>query len=378
MKIDALKNNEELKQQVKEVFDKTEDKNDAVYQAIDMVVSAKYQTLIKELQDENEKAAHDSEYKKALGLRSLSAGEKQFYEGLRNAKQAVTAAQIDIIPTELVNRTMADLKKTSNVLTLVNFAPADVKHWIAGSHSGTAVWGALTDAVVGELNATITGLNIEVNKLTAYLPIPKAVRELSYEFADVYFRAILAEAMQDGLEAGYLNGDGKTGPIGIMRMIDTTEVDGTRKAKTAVTVTAFSPKGLSAVRKTLTNGGKRVVPEIALICNPMDEAEYVDPALYGEAPEGGYKNVSFVNLTKYVTTNCPAGKAVLTLPGVYTMGLNGVRIDEYKETKAMEDVDLLIGKGYGNGRADDDNAAVVIDVTKLVEYVPTFMTKAAA
>ena len=51
------------------------------------------------------------------------------------------------------------------------------------------------------------------------------------------------------------------------------------------------------------------------------------------------------------------------------MGVSGVRFDEYDQTKAMEDANLVIGKCYANGRADDDNCAVVFDVTKLEEYV---------
>lgn len=47
-----------------------------------------------------------------------------------------------------------------------------------------------------------SALNIELCKLTTYLVIPKAIRELSMEFVDRYFRAILAEAMQDGLVKG--------------------------------------------------------------------------------------------------------------------------------------------------------------------------------
>ena len=50
------------------------------------------------------------------------------------------------------------------------------------------------------------------------------------------------------------------------------------------------------------------------------------------------------------------------------MGISGVKLTEYDQTKAMEDADLIIGKCYGNGRADDDNCAVVFDVTKLEEY----------
>ncbi len=133
-------------------------------------------------------------------------------------------------------------------------------------------------------------------------------------------------------------------------------------------VTKLSPKGLAGVRKTLSNNGKRVVTELELICNPLDEAEYVDPALFGEALTGGYRNTSFMPINKHVDPNCPQGSAAFTLKGVYTMGISGVKLTEYDQTKAMEDADLIIGKCYGNGRADDDNCAVVFDVTKLEEY----------
>lgn len=82
-------------------------------------------------------------------------------------------------------------------------APANVKKWIVASHSGAAVWGPLTDAIKGELSAEVTALNIDLHKLTAYLVIPKSIRELSMEFVDRYFMAILSEAMQDGLVKGW-------------------------------------------------------------------------------------------------------------------------------------------------------------------------------
>ena len=284
--------------------------------------------------------------------------------------RAFTANQIDIIPTEIIDRTLDDVKKASPILKLVNMAPANVKKWIVASHSGAAVWGPLTDAIKGELSAEVTALNIDLHKLTAYLVIPKSIRELSMEFVDRYFMAILSEAMQDGLVKGYLDGDGKTGPIGIFRQIGTVESAGTNKAKTVLTtVTKFSPKGLAPVRKTLTNNGKRVVDKLYLICNPSDEAEYVDPCMYGEALTGGYVNKSFIDIEKIVDANCPKGKAAFTIAGYYTMGTAGVRVDEYDQTKAIEDADLIVAKCHANGRAVDDNVAVIFDVTKLEEYV---------
>lgn len=370
MKIENL--SQELKEKVKQLLENApaEQKADAIMQSIEMIEEATHADLIQKIVAESERASHDAEFKKQLGLRNLSQEERKFYEGFKDIKQSITANQIDIIPTEIIDRTLDDVKKASPILKLVNMAPANVKKWIVASHSGVAVWGALTDTIKGELSAEITALNIELHMLSTYLVIPKAIRELSMEFVDRYFMAILSEAMQDGLVKGYLDGDGKTGPIGIFRQIEAVESAGTNKAKTVLTtVTKFSPKGLAQVRKTLTNDGKRVVDKLYLICNPSDEAEYVDPAMFGETLTGGYVNKSFIDIEKIVDANCPKGKAAFTIAGYYTMGTTGVRVTEYDQTKAMENADLIIANCYANGRAVDDNVAVIFDVTKLEEYV---------
>lgn len=370
MKIEDL--SKEVKEKVKELLDNApaEEKAEAIMQSIEMIEEARHGELIQKVVAEAERANRDTEYKKQLGLRNLSQEEKKFYENFKDIKQAFTGNQIDIIPTEIIDRTLDDVKKASPILKLVNMAPANVKKWIVASHSGRAVWGALTDDIKGELSAEIKALNIELHMLSAYLVIPKAIRELSLEFVDRYFMAILSEAMQDGLVKGYLDGDGKTGPIGIFRQIGTTNSDATNKAKTVLTtIKKFSPKGLAEVRKTLTNDGKRTVDKLYLICNPSDEAEYVDPCMYGEALTGGYINKSFIDIEKIVDANCPKGKAAFTIAGYYTMGATGVRVTEYDQTKALENADLIISNCYANGRAVDDNVAVIFDVTKLEEYV---------
>ena len=369
MRIENKKINDETQEKVKKVLQK-ENKEEAIIEAMEIIISEKNSNLIEQLLIESEMAAHDADYKKTLGLRSLNEAEKQFYTKFKDIKQALTASQIDIIPIEIIDRTLEDVKKASSIMKLVTFAPANVKKWITAAKTGAAVWGGLTDAIKGELTATIKTLNIEVNKLTAYLIIPKAIRELSLEFVDKYFRAILAEAMQDGLVTGYLNGDGKTGPIGIMRMIETTNADGTNKLKTPVTnITKFSPKGLAETRKKLTNKGKRTVSVLYLICNPSDEAEYVDPCMFGESIMGGYSLKTFMPIEKIVDANCPVGTGIFTIENAYVMGTTGVKVNEYDQTLAMDDADLIIAKCEANGRPVDDNTAVVFDITKLEEYV---------
>lgn len=366
MKINETKMKQAQEEALK-ILQESDDKSQAVLDAIDKIATVQNEELIAEIKEQAARAESDSAYAKSLNLRVLSKEEKDFYEKFKDIKQAITADQIDILPNSIIDITMENVKKKSKILEDVNFAPADVKRWISAEKSGTYTWGALTDTIKGKLSATIEGLNLEVNKLTVYLVIPKAIRDLALPFVDKYFTAILAETLNDGLEYGYLQGKGKNEPIGIYKQIETTETDGTNKDKTANTkLTRFTPKGLAEAKKYLSKNGIRTFDKLVLYCHPNDEADYVAPALYDS--EGRLVS-SYKNLEVKPSANNPQGKAALVIPKKYTMGLSNFGIKEYDQTKALDDADLVIGKGYANGRAVDDNIAFVFDVTKLEEYV---------
>ena len=373
MRIDKAPISEETKNKIVQMLNDAEDKTLAITEAMEMVIAETNSALIEKIVSEAQRAEQDAEYKKSLGLRPLSENEKKFFEQLkRGAKQSLTANQIDIIPTETIDKTLADIRAEYPILGLINFAPANVKHWLTGSKSGGAVWGALTAALdsSGELSATITGLNIEVGKLYAYCVIPKAIRDLEIGYVERYFRAILTEAMYDGIAAGYINGDGKVAPIGILRKVGQTESDGTHSAKSvASTLLGFSPLQMAPVLTALSNGGKRPVRDLYIIANPSDVYGYINPALYGDSVVGGYVQKSFMPFTVIEEPNIAAGKAAITMPGYFTMGFSGMKVEEYKETKALDDADLLIAKVYGNGRADDDNTAFIFNPQNLVPYI---------
>ena len=381
MRIDKTTLSEETKAKIAQMLNDAEDKTTAITEAMEMVIGETQGALIQQVVSEAQRAEQDAEYKKSLGLRPLSENEKKFYEMLKGgAKQALTAAQIDVIPVETIDKTLEDVRTEYPIMDLITFAPANVKHWLTGSKSGAAVWGSLTAALSNsaELSATITGLNIEVGKLYAYCIIPKSIRDLEIGYVDRYFRAILQEAMYDGIADGYLNGSGKDAPIGILKQIGTVGQDGTHTAKTvAQTLTGFSPKQLAPVLAALSNGGKRAVNEIVVIANPADVYNYVNPALYGDSISGGYITKSFMPVTVIAEPKMPQNTGAITIKGHYTMGFSGLKVQEYTETKALDDADLLIAKVYGNGRADDDSVAYVFNVTKLAEYVPTVVTVAA-
>ena len=382
MKIDN-KISQEFMENIVHDIEQADDKSQAIADAMEKVAFESNKGLVEQIvaqaNADNEKALSEKE----RGFRHLSQNEKEFYDKIMKGpevfKQSVTANQIDIIPTEIIDRTLADIKADSGIYDLITFAPIGVQKWLAGSATGSATWGNLTDAISSELNASISALNLDAHKLSAYIVIPKAIRELEMGYVDRYVTAKIEEIMRDGVTAGYLNGDGKNGPVGIMNKIDAFKTDGTASAKSALsTITSFSPKALAPVLKTLSHNGIRKIDTIYMIVNPLDDAEYVKPALYGDTFGGGYAQKSAENIVTIEDANMTQGKGVFTLAGHYTMGFSSVQVAEYKETKALDDADVIIAKAYGNGRADDDDVAVVFDVTKLKEYVPAVNTTATA
>lgn len=372
MKINETKMKQAQEEALK-ILQEGEDKAEAIVKAMEKINDAQYDELIQEIVEQSNKAESDKEYAKTLGLRTLNKEEKEFFEALKNdPRQAVTGNQVDMLPSTFIDVTLEDIKKESKLLNYINFAPANVKKWITASKTGAYSWGGLTDKIKGELTASFAVLDMEVCKLTVYLVLPKAIRDLALPFVEKYCREILKEQLNDGLEYGVLQGTGKNEPIGIYKQIAKTNEDGTHQDKTVdTTMTSFKPKALASAKKYLTKNGKRTIDKLVLVCHPNDEADYVAPAIYNDE---GRMVASYKNLEVVPSANNPEGKAALIIPKKYTMGLTGLGFKDYDQTMALDDADVIIGKGYANGRASDDNVAFVFDVTKLEEYIPTVKT----
>ena len=363
--------NDKLQEKLKEIFESTEDKNQAMSEALMLVAEQTNKELIEQIREEARRAAADEAYARSLNLHTPTEAEEKFYNILKsgNVKQAITANQIDIIPNETIDRTLDSVKKASDVLSLVNFAPANVKRWISASHAGSAVWGELTSALdrSRSLSATFSVINMELGKLWALLIIPKAIQDLALPFVDKYFTAILADAMQDGLEVGFISGQGQTAyqPIGILQTI----ADPTTAKTKRTDITELNPVGLAeacvALSTTPAGAGERAVDELHLVCNPVDFYRYINPAMKVQNANGAWVDGTGMNIRVHQTKNMPSGTAAIGISGQYTMGTSGIEVKTYDQTLALEDADLVIAKVYANGRAVDDNTFIVFDPTQL-------------
>ena len=162
--MDKLLDKQQRMEKIIEKLNNADDKSTAIVECIQDIVDINYEALAQEIVNQSERAKNDEEYRKSLKLRTLSAEEKTFYQNLVKAdvKQSVTANQIDIIPTTIIDMTLADLHDASDVLSLINFGPATVNKWIVAENTGKYAWAKLDAKLTDELSGEFSVINLSL------------------------------------------------------------------------------------------------------------------------------------------------------------------------------------------------------------------------
>lgn len=335
-----------------------------------------YESMITEISEKN-----DASVMASRGIRQLTNAEKQYYQKLGEAMKAKDVKQalnnIDVVmPETVVNAVFDDLQTSHPLLSKIAFTPSSgaVKMLMNGNGYQMATWGTLCDSVVKELMSGFREVNTGLLKLSAFLPVCKAMLELGPEWLDSYVRQVLYEALANGLEWGIVNGDGNESPIGMTRQVgDGVAVVGgayPEKAKIAVTDLSTDTVGnLLSLIAVDANGKSRQVRDVILVVSPQDYFQKVMPATTVMAPDGTYRN----DVLPYPMTiiQSPAvnnGEAVLGLAYKYfaAAGMEKEGRIEYSDHyQFVEDNRTYMIKLYANGFPMDNNAFLYLDISDL-------------
>ena len=317
------------------------------------------------------------------GIRQLTAKENKFYSDWMAAmkanaskpKMAFTGLDNTTLPTTVLDQVLSDIQSSFPILAAINLqnTAAITKMIVNKKGMQMAVWGALTTAITEELSGAIGTISIGTNKLTAFMVVSRDMLDVGPEWMDAYVRAVLAEALGYGLSYGIVAGTGKDQPIGMMKDISGSVVDGVYPDKEAITVTALDAVTVGGIAKTLAtgpNGRQRPVPQILMVVCPQDYFTKVMPATTYMTPNGAYVNDVLPYPTKIVQDiNVPAGKAIFSLASRYFMGVgkggSGGQIEYSDEFQFLDDDRTYKIKLYGNGQPLDGNACVVADISGL-------------
>lgn len=345
-------------------------------QRIEIDLREEYSQRMDEMRQE-----FDANVLASRGVRQLTTEERNYYQKLgeamrsRNPKQALENLDV-VMPTTVIDSVFEDLRTNHPLLSLIDFIPTNGAIEMLMNTNGyqEAAWGELCDEIVKELTSGFKAVNTVLLKLSAFLPVCKAMLELGPEWLDRYIRDILYEALANGLEAGIIAGDGNGKPIGMNRDVseDVAVVGGAYPEKEAVAISQFTPEKFGKLMGTLAvseNGNARPVNGLVLICNPVDYWTKVMPATTLQAPDGTYRN----GVLPYPATivQSPAvtqGKAILGMAKRYFAAAGtdkSGRIEYSDHAQFLQDKRVYIIKAYANGMPKDNNSFMVLDISAL-------------
>lgn len=384
----GMKSKDLLKQELMANLSKAMQSEDegAIAQAFTDFAESVQQSVLEDVKLYQQTA--DKEILAKRGIHQLTQKEMNFYQGIIDAMKSDNVRQaftdIDIaFPETVIDNVIADIKAEHPLLNIINFQNTTVLTKIVVNKKGIqlAKWGALGSAISQELEGALGKIDLTLCKLTAFMPISKDMLAVGPEWIDAYVRATLSEAIAHALEKAIITGTGKDEPIGMDRDVsDGVSVSGgVYPQKTAKKITDLSPKTYGELLSTLatdpvdkTGKKTRTVDSVVLIVNPKDYFTKVMPATTVQAADGSYKNNVFPFPTTAIqSSGVDEGKAIIGLPKKYFMGIgagsNGGKIEYSDEYKFLDDERVYISKLYGNGRALDDNAFILLDITGLEE-----------
>lgn len=349
---------------------------DEMLQRVGLDVQQEYENRMNDLQQEL-----DSRILAARGVRQLTSEERSYYQKLGEAmkatdpRQAVTGMDA-VLPKTVIDSVFDDLRTNHPLLSRINFMATGGAVEIIVNTNGyeEAAWGDLCDDIVKELTSGFKKINTGLYKLSAFMPVCKAMLDLGPEWLDNYVRQVLFEAFANGMEAGIVTGDGNKKPIGMDRQVgDNVTVTGNAyPKKAAVKVSDLTPAtvgNLISIMAADPNGKTRRVQGVILLVNPQDYYQKVMPATTVQAPDGTYRNdVLPYPMDVIQSVSLPRGEAIIGIASQY-LAMAGTspngKIEYSDHYHFLEDERVYLVKGYANGMPKDNNAFLRLDISGL-------------
>lgn len=372
---------DELREAMQNALQKND--TDGFYTALNQMMQAIGDEIRQDYdgQMEQMKNERDSQVLTARGVRQLTSKEREYYQKVSDAmrapnpKQALADANL-VMPKTIMNAVFDELQSSHPLLSRIGFVPTTGLTEMVMNTNGyqEAAWGKLCDEIVKEIASGFKTVSMTLLKLSAFIPVCKAMLDLGPEWLDRYVRQVLYEALANGLESGIVTGDGNDKPIGMNRQVgDGVSVTGgayPEKSKIAVSdLSAATVGNLISLIAVDPNGKPRTVRDLLLLVNPQDYFQKVMPATTLMAPDGSYRN----DVMPYPMSIIPVpalarGEAILGMGYKYFAGAGMAkegRIEYDDSYHFLEDERVYLIKLYANGFPMDNNAFLHLDISGL-------------
>lgn len=333
-----------------------------------------YGGMINELFEEARKQAkQEAEAVASLPTQDskLTAQQRKFFNEINTE---VGYKEEKLLPEETIDRIFEDLTTQHPLLADLGIKNAGLRlKFLKSETSGVAVWGKIFGEIKGQLDAAFSEETAISNKLTAFVVLPKDLKDFGPAWIERFVRLQIEEAFAVALEAAFLNGTGKDQPIGLNRQVqEGVSVTGGEypEKESEGTLTFKDPRTtvleLTKVFKFHSTDEKgksvQVKGNVSMVVNPSDAFEIQAQYTHLNA-NGVYVTALPYNLNIIESIAQPAGKVLTYVKGRYDGYLGGgINIQKFDQTLAIEDMDLYTAKQFAYGKAKDKKVAAVYDL----------------
>lgn len=302
----------------------------------------------------------------------MSANEIKFFNEINKNVGTKNGA---LLPEETVNQVFDELVQEHLLLSIINFknAGARLKALTVKTEAGTAYWGKISDEIKGQLDATFEEKGFEQNKLTAFVVIPKDALKFGVTWLKQFVMEQIKEAMSVALEDAIVNGTGESKPVGLIKDLSKGTVQSDRVvystdkeslASLATLTPETAPKLFAPVMKHLSVSEKgkslKIAGQTYLLVNSTDYYELLAKFTNLNA-QGVYTAVLPFGIQLAECTAIASGKAIAFVANRYDAYIGGgVALEEFDQTLAIDDLQLVTAKSYWYGKAKDNHVSALL------------------
>ncbi|UXV30024.1 phage major capsid protein [Mammaliicoccus sciuri] len=360
-------------------------------EATDEEVKAKYTEYMNAYSEELANAIRkdiknetgDNAVLNARKVNRLTNEEKKFYNALVSEEHVNTDTNWKdgaLLPETVVDRIFEDIETDHPLLKHINIERTGLKTRVIRSITeGQVVWGKIFGEIRGQLEASFYEQDISLGKATAFVVVPKDLKDAGVQWVDRFVRAQIKEAFAVAIEKTAIQGEGKAKdqPVGLLKEIN--RKNGAVSDKpSAGTLTLETPEiSIKEIGKIISNlsikeyydkdgdvkrtKGANVLNNVVIALNPVDYI-YTGVA-FMQVHNGAFVSPIPFNVTFEQSEFVPKGKAVAYDKSRYHFYAGSdVIVREFDQTLALEDMDLFTAKQFLYAEPDDNKTSFVYDV----------------
>lgn len=364
------KNTQELRSQITEAL--KEDNQKDITEALVRMAENIQSNILNEAKSEARSLVSSEMNDRAVlnkrGLNVLTTEERNYYTKVIEKRKFT---DLDVtLPKTVFDRVFEDLEQNHPLLNKITFQNTNaITEWvIRKTDCEGAWWGKLTDSIKKELSDGFDKVKTDMYKLSAYMPVSKAMLDLGAEWLDKYVRTVLSESVSIALELAIVAGTGKDQPIGMIKNLKGAVTDGVYPDKTATPLKDLKTDTLgTSIMAPLTKEGKRAVPSVLILVNPLDYWQKIFGATTFLTNQGTYVHgVMPIPCEIIQSVAVPKGKLIAGMGKDYFIGIgSGQKIEYSDEYKFLDDERTYLVKQYATGKPKDNDSFLLFEISAL-------------